>query len=460
MHRIKIRLIPWSSLKRPFFIALGMIVFYIILLLANGGFRTNGTRLVIDLMICGGGFLFWTFFFAQFILPLRSANDRLSAFERLFSYIFGFHGPAVHIKNGEIIKRKQEMQRWGPGVILLDAASGAVLRSPTKPTRAVGPGVIFTGLQETIAGSVDLRTQKKSLGPRTDENPFAVQGKKESDAEYQARQNRRFETRAFTRDGIEVVPTIIVKFSLQSDMGSGFSPWGFTPSSVRAAVLGQKVNLNASVDSPERVQPWNMLPVYMAADLWKEYVQKFTLEELFQLTPKLTPKLTPETKNGLSRIKENINQRMTEPPPEGLIQGRVIEHREFQILNEHGIHVKTVMITNLKLPQAIENKFNERWQSTWLARARQERDLVNQARLTESETSRKQALLDLANGISAQLTSDQINASSPIKDNTALRSFLSAHIQLYTRNPHLQVQSPDAVKQLEQIMEWLEGYSS
>jgi len=68
--------------------------------------------------------------------------------------------------------------------------------------------------------------------------------------------------------------------------------------------------------------------------------------------------------------------------------------------------------------------------------------------------------LDLANGISAQLASDQINASSPIKDNTALRSFLSAHIQLYTRNPHLQVQSPDAVKQLEQIMEWLEGYSS
>ncbi len=149
-------------------------------------------------MICGGGFPVLDIFFAQFILPLRSANDRLSAFERLFSYIFGFHGPAVHIKNGEIIKRKQEMQRWGPGVILLDAASGAVLRSPQKTTRAVGPGVIFHRFSGDDRGSVDLRTQKKSLGPWTDENPFAVQGKKESDAEYQARQNRRFETRAFT----------------------------------------------------------------------------------------------------------------------------------------------------------------------------------------------------------------------------------------------------------------------
>lgn len=155
--------------------------------------------ILFDLFLFGLNFMIWLAFFAQFVLPLHSGQERLSAVSRLLTYVFGRHGPAVTIQDGEVRQRKKEIERKGPGVILLDTASAAVLRSPIEFTRAVGPGTVFTNSNESIAGVVDLHQQSRFIGPRRDENPFLPMDEDETDQEYKNRQERRWETSGLTR---------------------------------------------------------------------------------------------------------------------------------------------------------------------------------------------------------------------------------------------------------------------
>ncbi len=239
-----------------------------------------------DFVFCGAGLFIWLAFFAQFILPVRKVGDRQKIFDRLLTYLTGGHGPAIFIENGWPRMSHEEADRKGPGVIWLDTASGAVLRTATKFTRAVGPGVVFTAKGERLArseklpGSVDLHTQTHKIGPNENDDPFAVKRPENvSEEEFASWRKRREETVALTRDGIEVVPNIIVIFKIEAEPAKGEetgSRFGYNKDSVFKAIAGQGIN----PDETKRVA-WNELPARLAADLWREYLSKFTLDELF-----------------------------------------------------------------------------------------------------------------------------------------------------------------------------------
>ena len=56
--------------------------------------------------------------------------------------------------------------------------------------------------------------------------------------------------------------------------------------------MGEGINPNISSDSPRHRIAWNQLPASLAVDIWREYVGKFTLDELFkpeQLVPPPAP---------------------------------------------------------------------------------------------------------------------------------------------------------------------------
>jgi hypothetical protein len=238
-------------------------------------------------------------FFAQFVLPVRTLHDRQKIFDRLLADLFGGHGPAMFIRNGELVKREGEERKKGPGVLWLDSASAAVTRTPVKIKQTLGPGVHFIDNGEYIAGIVDLHIQSQTLGPRETDDPFAEPGENMDDEEYDKVQDRRKTVSALTRDGIEVIPTITISFRLDTGFpkeGEPGSRFGFRTGvtkqakekeekdkeAIRQAILGEGINPNIISDATRRRVAWNELPASLAVDVWREYASKFTLDELFK----------------------------------------------------------------------------------------------------------------------------------------------------------------------------------
>ncbi|MDX9992631.1 MAG: hypothetical protein RBS68_11370, partial [Anaerolineales bacterium] len=127
-----------------------------------------------DMALLASGLILWTVLFSQFILPVRKIRDRFGILDRMMAYFTGFHGPAIFVENGNIRSRQDETQKHGPGVIWLDHASAAVLRTATRFTRTISPGVHFTSRDEYIAATVDLHILTHTIGPNDHENPFTV----------------------------------------------------------------------------------------------------------------------------------------------------------------------------------------------------------------------------------------------------------------------------------------------
>ncbi|HEY5572918.1 MAG TPA: hypothetical protein VIK64_07880, partial [Anaerolineales bacterium] len=350
-----------------------------------------------DFLVLGAlGLLFWLAFFAQFVLPLKSLSERLQAANRLFHYLMGSHGPAIRIENGKIKERPGESQKSGPGVILLDSASAAMLRSKTAFTRPIGPGVFFTSPREFVhREAIDLHRQvrpRPPLGPLGDENPFSSHEEGETEEEYQRRQARRMQTSAWTRDGVEVVPKILSVFKLRGEKGQGYTHFGYDAEAIRLGITREGV-------VPEELSHvrWYELPAYLAVDLWREYLGKFTLNELFDADTGekkgvievgeagLATTWARRGETGLEIIKRLVRARLTAPKVEELdAVGRLTRvlqtSREYRILSETGIHVFAASINNLQFPPAIENQLVQQWLSTWLQRAQRERDYVERRR--------------------------------------------------------------------------------
>jgi hypothetical protein len=158
-------------------------------------------------LVCYFIMLKWVSFF---VLPARDPDEKRQVYERLIDYILKLHGPAVFVKNGELISRKEEVVKNDSikanfvSLALVDLSSAVVLESrslpemlnisgeagsngkPRPPLRVLGPGIGFLHSGERIRGCVDLRKQFRM-----------IKG-----------------VRGFTSDGIELETNLNVIFTL------------------------------------------------------------------------------------------------------------------------------------------------------------------------------------------------------------------------------------------------------
>jgi len=289
-----------------------------------GGIQANLKDMLIDLVcLLPMAIILSIAFFAQFVLPVHTFRDRQKIYDRLLTNISGGHGPAIFIRNGELVAREGETRKKGPGVLWLDSASAAVTRTATKIKQTMGPGVHFIDTGEYIAGTVDLHIQSQTVGPRESDNPFDEEG---DDEESKHTQDRRNQVSALTRDGIEVIPNISISFRLRTGFpkeGKPGSRFGYRTGitkkdkeneekdkdAIRRAILGEGINPNAISDSQSRRVAWNELPISLAVDVWREYVAKFTLDELFkpdQLVPPATPQLPQPTEEEIDPLSQPL----------------------------------------------------------------------------------------------------------------------------------------------------------
>ena len=297
--------------KRPWFYIAGWLAILLVVygwqIYRMGGIQAGLVDIFIDLvLIFPVLLLLWIAFFAQFVLPVHTFRDRLKIFSRLLTDLFGGHGPALFIENGVIKEHSGERMKKGPGVLWLDSASAAVTRSAVAIRQTIGPGVHFMESGEFIAGTVDLHIQSQSVGPKDTDKPFDNKADGQSDEEFHQVQDRRKQVSALTRDGIEVVPNISVSFRVDTGFpkeGQPGSRFGYRTGvtklakvqeeqdkeAIRKAILGEGINPNIGPDSPRHRVAWNQLPATLAVDIWREYVAKFTLDQLFQPTQLVPP---------------------------------------------------------------------------------------------------------------------------------------------------------------------------
>jgi hypothetical protein len=410
------------------------------------------TQVKFDILIVAVSLFAAVLFFSQFVLPVHTFKTRRAAFTHLVRYMLGLHGVAIFIENGKIRERKDERRSRRPGVLWLDSASAALLRTPVRFTRVVGPGIVFTRKKEYLAGAVDLHIQKEKIGPLENEDSFSPRRKDEDALNFNARQKRRIQTQAFTRDGIEVVPSILVTFRLDANPGEGRTGFGFRPGSVERAIASRPINAAPSPDELEgEDREWLQLPIFLAVNVWRECVSKYKLTDLFEQTP--------DHPGGLRIIQHIINERLEKEVCHVLDElGRELEiegiSKESAILKKRGLRVKSVSIPYIQFTSDVEEELLQRWKTTWMVRAQRERDHVDNLVSQASESARETAINDYVEGIAQFFASTY--AEDPISGKEILRSLIRGNRQICAADPQIFKMMPNELEQLDELIEWVE----
>lgn len=380
-----------AFLQTPTGVILTTNAFWHIVLLALGipfKYIVSGVMLVLDVFLAITLRDQLIYFFSQFVLPIQNPKDRRDIAARVGSFETGRRGPALFVKNGRVITHEGELDKRGAGVIVLDTASALVLRTDTEIRDTVGPGIKFTRGDEYIAGSVDLRTQWQFIGPLASDQTFLSSAPPKSDKNLQ---NRAQQTSGLTRDGFEISATISIKFGIKrplekmSNESGVISQYGFDALAVHNAITREVVMLNATDNKPTRME-WNRMPAHLVVNLWREYIRKFKLGDLF----------TSSGISGLQTIEEMINKRVRQAnvvalDDTGLPTGEWIDSLEYTQLESRGLEITEVRIHNVLLDQSIESPMIESWSAEWLNLAKKEEALLKEREALIETAAREEA---------------------------------------------------------------------
>lgn len=375
-----------------------------------------------------GLFLLWAFFFAQFLLPLERVGDRWKMTLRVVSHGAGWAGSLLMVQDGRILSSQDKVWYTRPGLVVTDLASAVVLRTKRNYSRVVPPSsVAFLSSTEYVEDVVDLRDIARVVGPHEEDRPFAPRKPGEDEGRYEERRARFYQTRGLTRDGVEVVARIWVKFHLRDDDEEqhdafpcaeerwrlwfdrerrAFPPFRTlyhgTARSVWRAVLSRPLRTetpgagegDGAGDAGYWRYPWDWLPAMMAAELWREYVCRFTLDELF------TPLAHHDGHTGVEMVQRAMEARLTQNKYREMdasgrfnqAQAGVRDSQEFHALEQRGIAVDKVVIIGLFFPPEVEKGLAQLRANTWLQRAQVEREAVERQRALTREQGERAAL--------------------------------------------------------------------
>ncbi|MCX6065667.1 MAG: hypothetical protein NT121_07930 [Chloroflexi bacterium] len=429
-------------------------------------------EILMDLILCVGGLFVWMLFFSQFVLPVYRLRDRITVIDRLVTYLLGGHGPAIFVENGQIRSSEGENKKKGPGVTWLDSASTAVLCSAVEFTRTIGPGVHFTKADEYIAATADLHTLTQSIGPESSDQPFTVA---KEDINFQKIQERHWETSGTTRDAIEVVATISVTFRIKSVEREGGTRFGFNAANSEKFIR-DSITRGVQVDQPV----WSPLPAKMAADIWREYLRKVRLSELFEIvdwrTETTLQYLSSLVKNRLSQSEVVLLDDFGRPRLKGVEKDQFNENlfgifceliqagqkeqandmiqtgpsQEFETLKAMGLEVTGANIKQLIFAPDVEERMINQWTTLWLKNAQKERDQVERDRKLSETAGSDDAMKEFATDAIRELLKKE-----PVSKPEALKQLVRSTFMGVRRNTTLLKRTNVEQRELAAIFSWL-----
>jgi hypothetical protein len=406
-----------SSFQQSFPLLLRMLLFAI-WCLSHFVFFTDALTLqiiLIDLDLLTLGLLLGLTLAAQFVLPVESSADRLLAIRRLIGYAFGERGPVTFVEEGIARQAFGEDRRAGPGVFLIDHASAVVLRTDTAFTRAAGPGVVFSQSGERCAEALDLRRQVRRIGHKNEENEAGgTEGEVTSEA--------------ITQDGITVSADISVHFIL--DPGHEGSPregrladkppYEFNRASAERAVYAHTYGEFGDVS-------WTQLPELFVADLWREEVKQWALNDLLNRSPDMPP--------ALEQIRRSLIAKLIPPIGKDYQLGdsqKSTPSRELEILTGRGIRILEITIADLKVPEPVQEERALRWRQSWSGEVQS----ALQTALERVKEAREQGSHSAARILASHLGNDlldELQASRRPNQRDTLLALLSDILSLSTK---------------------------
>jgi hypothetical protein len=542
--------------KRPWFYITSWLVFLVVVyfwqIYSIGGIQANLYTVLQDLLcVFPLFFIIWLALFSQFILPVNKFTDRMRIFEYLIRFLFGKRDSTIFIENGVIREHAGERLKKGPSILWLDSASVAVTQKGRGSKQVLGPGVHFITEDEFIVNTLDLHLQFQLLGPQESENPFEEKNENQTQAEWSQIQYQRKLVSAFTRDGIEVVPNISIQFRVntgfprENELGSRFGyRTGFTKNArekekedqkiILKAISDQEINIDNKLIPSYRKISWNELPATLAVDLWREYVAKFTLSELFTANQLITNPPTKLNKpnsqklfiqnnkergnilelcltsilrminmvmagiihsmdrtfyflyeesstpdpftlktqdkagNSNMTVFEVINQmvlaRLTQPrvmklSSVGRSEQKELEvSKEYAILQERGLRVLSVSISNLRLIPELERQLINQWSANSLKNAKAESERIDRERAVIEESAKEEAFIKYAEEI-GQEVNKIAKMKSPEVYNLLkallLRSRMLIHSVKY--GDELRSHTDSELKEIEKFIKFIGG---
>lgn len=410
----------------------------------------------LGLLIVGG--LFWTLFFGLFVLPLRKPEDGLRVAAEIGRGLLGRRPAALYVQNG----RATDPETRSPHLLLLDAASAAVLRDESAYTRAGGPGLSFLQSGERLAGTLDLRIQRRRLGPLAGEDSFMARGQDETEPAYAARQARRQEASGQTRDGVEVAAQLVVDARVENGAGdekakAGKPAFGFEAEFAWRAMAHSGVAAQAPSDARGRQSSWDWLPVHLATDLWRETLRKFTLMDLFEARDFEGQSLT-----GLEIIRLTLERRLREAivaelDEQGQPSQRQVSSPEYKLLRERGIHVVNVEVGELQSGGDEEERLLEAWSKNWQARgtaAKSQRRLRSKEKRARGEQAAANDFLrQVSSRLYRRLLQTEGKGAAPDAEET-LGLLIKGGLEGAAGVPGLDASIGEG---LQQMQDWLEG---
>ncbi len=315
--------------------------------------------------------------------PPKSTNTRPLILRRLFGYPplpppldTMIKYPFVIIKDGALLKDEQAWVKWlgGPTSLVISDGNAVYVERGNRFSRVIGPGLAFLEKHEAIKEIVDLR-------PRV--------------------LTRKIE--AWTKDGIKVEFQTLIKFRIGAVQGTVFPQdlpdiasgkdartagenlplFPCDPICVKKAVEWGKVG-REFVDGKEKLAllkwpegVWGKVQGRLA-----NYVSTHHLDELF-----VASKNSPSGQMLSSREREILRARLDQ-----------------DLMDEAGITLIDLQITDFKLDPNINVKRVEKWTSEWKAKEEIRSAKADAEKTKAVETARAEAqrdlILQIADGLS------------------------------------------------------------
>jgi regulator of protease activity HflC (stomatin/prohibitin superfamily) len=248
--------------------------------------------------------VFWgsMFWISRYLLPLRSPNQRGSAFRSLFTFSLGTNYP-YHVMEDEALVERVPGNPYGqlfagPGIVLTGPAHAPVLWDGRKFRKVGQPGLTFTEPYETIYQVVDLRPQLRS-----------------------------FYVDATTRDGIRVRVLTFISFKLHAEgPGPDFeTSFPLDKDSVYRAVWEQ------FVEHGQRIA-WDRVPAIEATRQLQKIIGRYRCDELCEpFDPDQDPRIDIQ-KSLLRQLRQELQAKGIEVIGTGIsnllpADERVLENR-------------------------------------------------------------------------------------------------------------------------------------
>ncbi|RPJ22508.1 MAG: hypothetical protein EHM33_23325 [Chloroflexi bacterium] len=186
--------------------------------------------------------------------------------------------------------------------------------------------------------------------------------------------------------------------------------------------------------------------------------KRLPVPQPFQLGP--NGKKESQQKTALQVINEMVKARLTEPEVDILddhgVRGQgKIPSLEYKLLQERGLKVMNVSISNLRFDPSIEKTIIHQWSATWLLNARAENEQVEKRRNLVETAGQENAIRQYANFLSKSLIQKR-----PVGIKETLKNLLMRTRTLIINNPQLRQRMSEEQQDLEDIIRWIEGSTS